>query len=143
MVEVPKNIGSSNQEKENKRIVNVFSSNKSIIQIINMNGNANLNSTSINDLDETLLYNEENLPLFISFDENGFHYFPNIIYKEEKIERKIKDEFSFIIINEEELKKAKEIRSNRIKLLSFYGKKFLLKKVNLSSIEEKDEEYEI
>ena len=122
---------SSNNKGKYMREKNYFHSSRNIIKI--SDSKIDLNKCLLED---TLLHQEKSLPLFISFDVNGLPNFPKYEYKEEK---NIKEDFSFIEVDFQELKKAKKKQRNNIAALSAYAKSVFLKK-DLSEVEETKEE---
>jgi len=91
---------------------------------------SNSNSSSINPIpfitsqenhfNDTIEYVEDDLPLFIAYDENGLFYFPKIKYKEK---RKIKTE-KFDLVNpmnledEIQIKKFQKKQQKNLRTLS-------------------------
>jgi len=114
------------------------------------------------NFEETIMFLESSLPLFIAFDDEGNHFFPNIHYiegkekqlKKEQIQsqnlvyllskEQIKEEYikelcCLIHPDIKELERVKILQNKRLNKLSAYAKKVFLQEGDLSEIAEIDE----
>jgi len=134
----------------------ILKANSSIIENRNNNIDELQDEQRKINLEDTLLFPEKNLPLFISFDNDGNHFFPKIHYtegkkilqnvvllsKEQVKEEYVKEISSLIHPDLNQLEKAKKKQKERLEGLSAYTKSVFLNKNDLNEIEEKENEYE-
>ena len=93
------------------------------------NGSSSSSKNPFFYLDDTIDYNGNDLPLFISMDESGKYYFPRYFYKEKQ---KIKPE---IVLKQKEKKAIKHYHNKFIKTLPYIKKKVEEKYFNESNME--------